>query len=182
MPSFRQRTRPKEYVIAREVFDRPGSFDPRLDSIVRVQAAQLRARPRQYYACEGKDDPIEAEIPTCQYIPVFRDRLGPTRAQRSSPHSHESPVELSVAVLPFLDLSPERKYGYFADGLNEERTNLLSRVRSLQVLARTSAFYFKNRQEDVRTIGDRVSSPTFARPRLFPRSEATNIGSDAILG
>ncbi len=58
----------------------------------------------------------------------------------------------SVAVLPFVNMSGDKEQEYFSDGMAEEVINVLSRIAGLKVIARTSAFAFKNRQEDVRTI------------------------------
>ena len=52
----------------------------------------------------------------------------------------------SVAVLPFLDLSESQDQEYFSDGLSEELINLLAQIQDLQVIARTSSFYFKGKQ------------------------------------
>ncbi|MFW6083944.1 MAG: tetratricopeptide repeat protein, partial [Gemmatimonadota bacterium] len=60
----------------------------------------------------------------------------------------------SLAVLPFADMSPGRDQGYFSDGITEEILNTLARVRELKVAARTSAFAFKDRQLDLRDVGD----------------------------
>lgn len=57
-----------------------------------------------------------------------------------------------VAVLPFDDLSPDRSVGDIADGLVEEATATLSHVRTIRVIARNSAFQYKNRPTDVRTL------------------------------
>jgi hypothetical protein len=67
----------KEYVVAVEVFDRPKSFDPRFDTIVRVMASKLRARLSEYYATAGANDPIIIELPRGSYIPSFRSRQTP---------------------------------------------------------------------------------------------------------
>jgi len=61
----------KEYVIATEVFRRRSDYDPRVDSVVRVQAGRLRAKLLEYYATEGKSDPILIDLPKGQYRPVF---------------------------------------------------------------------------------------------------------------
>jgi len=58
----------------------------------------------------------------------------------------------SIAVLPFANLSAERENEYFGDGLTEEIINALTQVPALRVIARTSAFAFKGKQEDVRHI------------------------------
>jgi TolB-like protein/DNA-binding winged helix-turn-helix (wHTH) protein/tetratricopeptide (TPR) repeat protein len=63
-------------------------------------------------------------------------------------------VPKSIAVLPFLDLTEKRDEAYFADGMTEEVTSLLSQVADLRVSARTSAFYFKDHSRSVGEIGN----------------------------
>jgi tetratricopeptide (TPR) repeat protein len=60
----------KESVIAVEAFGRPAaSFDPKLDTIVRVEARRLRTRLAGYYRAEGRDAPLRIELPVGSYIP-----------------------------------------------------------------------------------------------------------------
>ena len=68
----------KEYNIAVEALGRPASFDPRQDSIVRVEAYRLRKRLRQYYEGEGIDRPLRIVIPPGQYVPRFLERQAAT--------------------------------------------------------------------------------------------------------
>ena len=62
----------------------------------------------------------------------------------------------SVAVLPFASFSQGKEDEYFADGLTEEVIHSLAQVSGLKVAARTSAFYFKGRNEDLRDVGRRL--------------------------
>lgn len=64
----------KEYSIALDVFDRDASYDPAVDATVRVEAGRLRSRLLEYYAGEGKTDPLLIEIPRGGYRAVFRSR------------------------------------------------------------------------------------------------------------
>ena len=64
----------------------------------------------------------------------------------------------SVAVLPFVDMSPEKNQEYMSDGIAEELLNLLSRVRDLRVISRGSSFSFKGRQVDIPTIAERLNA------------------------
>ena len=64
----------KEYVVGVEVFGRPGSFDPRIDSIVRVEARRLRFALDSYYGGEGRNDPITIDLPKGSYVPHFLPR------------------------------------------------------------------------------------------------------------
>ena len=62
--------------------------------------------------------------------------------------------EKSIAVLPFADLSEAGDQEYFTDGLSDELLNKLAQVEDLSVVARTSSFSFRGRNEDVRVIGE----------------------------
>ncbi len=62
----------------------------------------------------------------------------------------------SVAVLPFDNMSAEPESEYFSDGITEEITNSLARVKDLRVAARTSAFTFRGSRADVREIGKKL--------------------------
>jgi len=64
--------------------------------------------------------------------------------------------EKSVAVLPFVDMSEKKDQEYFSDGLSEEVLDLLSRVPELHVVARTSAFSFKGKSDDIPTIARKL--------------------------
>jgi TolB-like protein len=59
----------------------------------------------------------------------------------------------SLVVLPFTNISGEREQDYFADGMVEEITSALGRIRSFFVIARNSAFTYKGRPVDVRQVG-----------------------------
>lgn len=63
-------------------------------------------------------------------------------------------VPPSIAVLPFANMSREPENEYFSDGLAEELIGALSQISGLKVIARTSAFAFKGKNEDVRKIAD----------------------------
>jgi TolB-like protein len=60
----------------------------------------------------------------------------------------------AIAVLPFVNMSADRDQEYFSDGITEELINALARIRELKVTARTSTFAFKDRQLDMRDLGD----------------------------
>ncbi len=63
----------------------------------------------------------------------------------------------SLAVLPFADMSPLRDQEYFCDGIAEEIINSLTRLKNVRIAARTSAFSFKGRPEDIREIGRKLN-------------------------
>ena len=64
------------------------------------------------------------------------------------------PIDKSVAVLPFIDLSEAKDQGWFSDGLTEEILNSLAHINELKVISRTSSFAFKNKNLRIETIAD----------------------------
>jgi adenylate cyclase len=64
----------KEYTIGVEVFDRDQHYDPRVDSIVRVEAGRLRTKLEQYYQGPGRDDAIVIRLQKGGYVPAFEAR------------------------------------------------------------------------------------------------------------
>ena len=173
-----------------EVFGRGGDFDPRQDTIVRVQGRRLRDRLADYYREQGVEDPVGISLPKGHYVPTYHWRTEPSpSAPATAPDARQVPkpprwalrvlvlaallvlalvaafgswwlypapdarsAPRRIAVLPFTDLSPNRDHAYIADGLAEELIHRLAQSPSLQVTARTSAFAFKDRAEDVRSI------------------------------
>src|SRR5580698_6516478 len=139
----------KEMTIGIKLYTGHEEFDPRITSVVRVDATRLRAKLREYYSSEGTADPLIIDLPKGSYLPVFRE----ASTQRGSPRSSAPPIsEPSIVVLPFSNLSPEPE-DYFSDGLTEEIIHALSSIRGIRVVARTSAFALKHRNADVREIG-----------------------------
>jgi TolB-like protein/Tfp pilus assembly protein PilF len=65
-----------------------------------------------------------------------------------------STVTPSIAVLPFANMSADKDQEYFSDGLAEEIINLLAHIPGLKVIARTSAFAFRGKEQDIRGIAD----------------------------
>ena len=198
----------KESVLGTDVFDRPATWDPRLDPVVRQEAARLRKRLANYYEANPTAE-IRIELPVGTYVPVFRrhvdvaetpapEALG-TEGQAvqpqmvradgepSVPESQStvaaskppSPLwpyaaallvcaiagligwragrpgsgEPSIVVLPFTDLTADPATQYFVDGLTEEVTDSLARLKNVRVIARSSAVQFKNKNADIREAG-----------------------------
>lgn len=71
-----------------------------------------------------------------------------------------SPESKSIAVLPFVNRSPDPDNEYFSDGITEEIINALTKIQSMKVIARTSVFAFKNKNIDVRQIGKQLGVNT----------------------
>ena len=74
------------------------------------------------------------------------------KGQRLETGSDTSAPPLSIAVLPFVNMSPDKQQDYFSDGLSEELLDQLAQVPQLRVIARTSSFSFKGKEVDIATI------------------------------
>jgi TolB-like protein/DNA-binding winged helix-turn-helix (wHTH) protein/Tfp pilus assembly protein PilF len=71
-----------------------------------------------------------------------------------------SPGNTSIVVLPFADMSPGKDQEYFSDGLTEELITDLAKIPGLKVVARSSSFQFKGRNEDLRRVGQKLGVAT----------------------
>ena len=63
----------------------------------------------------------------------------------------------SIAVLPFVNMSEDSSNEYFSDGLSEEVLNILAKIKEMRVAGRTSSFAFKGKDDDLRTIGEKLN-------------------------
>ncbi|HEY2842518.1 MAG TPA: tetratricopeptide repeat protein, partial [Bryobacteraceae bacterium] len=174
----------KESVIGVEVYGRRPDYNPRLDSTVRSEAARLRARLTNYYANEGRADPLVIELPKGGYVARFRQPEAVLETPRSFPRSalggrqwlalalaagavmaaaafwwsYQRNVPIPLAVLPFTNLSADPGDEYFADGLTDEIIRNLSIIDGLAVRSQTSSFTFKGKSRNVREVGSQMEA------------------------
>jgi TolB-like protein len=89
--------------------------------------------------------------------PFDSTRVPAASADAAKPTPSAQP-DKSVAVLPFVNLSSDPEQEYFSDGLSEEILNQLAQIAELRVTARTSSFFFKGKNEDLRVIGQQLNA------------------------
>ena len=94
------------------------------------------------------------------------------RARQSQIGSNEPP---SLAVLPLLNLTGNLDNEYFCDGVTDELTSAVSRLPGVRVVARTSAFKFKNKPEDVRSIAEQLNVSSVLEGSLQKSGERLRI-------
>lgn len=119
----------KEFDIGMAVYDRRSDYDPRTDPIVRVEAARLRARLREYYEVTPPEH-VRIDIPKGRYVPVF--------IAIESASSHVA-SDMSILVPPFRCLSSDPVDQNFCDGLTEEVLHKLAQDPRLRVLTQSAA-------------------------------------------
>jgi len=116
----------KEYPIGLEVFDRREAFDPRVDSIVRVEARRLRTKLEEYYRTEGHTDPIRILLRKGSYMPVFE--------HRDAAGIHQAPRR-TVEIAPLTFLNPASNAGELAAEIQRRLAHVLIKDGGLQVAA-----------------------------------------------
>jgi predicted ATPase len=117
----------KQYSIAVEVFNRGESFDPRTDTIVRVQARRLRARLRRYYEADGRDDAIVISVPTGHYYAVCESAA---LQRHASPTDHVQTLD----VLPGRTDETLRQTSRRPPPLPAPRTPLIGREQDIAII------------------------------------------------
>jgi serine/threonine-protein kinase len=176
----------KESLVGIEVFGRKPGYDSRQDSVVRTEAAKLRARLSQYYAGDGAADPVVIELPKGGYTPVFRQAEATIERTAPGPQGARpwlgtrlwltialvglalvviasvwwwvqyKGAPIPIAVLPLTNLSEDPANDYFADGLTGEIIRDLSILDGLAVRSQTSSFAFKGKARNVREAGKQL--------------------------
>ena len=153
----------KESLLGRFVFDRGSKYDPRTDSIVRVESQRLRKKLREYYEVEGRADPVSIVFKAGSYVPTFAYLTSVYDRRRQTPGEEPEARLLNrqtVAVLPLSNLSADPEQEYFCDGITDDIIYALSRIPGLNVIGHTSVFALKGAAEDIREIGTRLAAGT----------------------
>jgi len=123
--------------------ERTPDADPATSSPTSLGATPSRAPASA--ARRASASPVPPVLPAGQAPPAMPGAHATGDAGAEAPDS--------VAILPFVDMSPERDQEYFCDGIAEEIINSLCCIRDLRIASRTSSFQFKGRAADVREIG-----------------------------
>ena len=114
--------------------------------------------------CKDRNERYQTVNELLEQLKQFKQRLEFSLQAGTSLSSEDSlKPELqtpSIAVLPFVNISADPENEYFCDGLAEELINALTKIESMRVVARASAFSFKGKQTDVREIGDKLNVGT----------------------
>jgi TolB-like protein len=178
----------KEYVIGLEVFDRGQDYDPRVDSIVRVEAGRLRSKVDEYYAGPGRTDEVVIQLRRGGYAPTFEQRApetvaGPSSGSRrklgvglvaaalvvlalvawrggiwATAEYDRQPPALAIAVLPFASYSTDPAGQMLAARVTDGITSELARLGTLGVVSHTSAQQFAGVRQPLREIAQALEA------------------------
>jgi TolB-like protein len=151
----------KEYVIGTEVYDRKPPYHPSQDSIVRTEARRLRSKLKEYYEVEGKSDPVFIYFRPGSYVPVFR--LRETFEDKPEDLMAISVEDLfidqpgvSIAVIPFLDLSGSSRSAACALGITDELVHELMRTEGCRVVAASSMAQLGTQISDIPALAKKL--------------------------
>jgi TolB-like protein/DNA-binding SARP family transcriptional activator len=121
------------------------------DSVPRPVAPQHAKTRKLGWILAGTLAAVVATFLVYQFAP----RAGTTTAQQELAQPAGA---ISIAVLPFVNLSSDKEQEFFSDGMTEEITSALAKVPNLRVVGRTSAFQFKGQNKDLRAIGQALNA------------------------
>ena len=160
-----------QYAVAIDVFDRDETFDPSIDAIVRVEAGRLRSKLLEYYTDLGCDDPIRIDLPKRSYSATFQRHSGNETSgsvaeaefsreifSRDDWNKTTNQTEPTIAVLPFVNMSPDPEQEYFADGFTEDLITDLSQLQGIAVISRQSTFIYKGKAVTTRQVCDELGA------------------------
>lgn len=171
----------KEYAVGVEVFDRNETYDPRLDSIVRVEAGRLRSRLDEYYAGDGAGSPIRINLPRGGYVAQFAttpasiaeadaappDPSRQRRAWQSIPLTIALFAAVAAVVIWLAGSTPTPAEtgapgiavlafsgddAALSSRITETVTSELARLKTVSVASHTSAMEFAGRRVPLREI------------------------------
>ncbi|MGI9288947.1 MAG: tetratricopeptide repeat protein [Pseudomonadales bacterium] len=111
---------------------------------------------------------------------LYIDRLSLKEQQDPATQVAADADDRSIAVLPFVNMSPDAGNEYFSDGVSEELLNALANVRGLRVAARTSSFFFKGSNEGVTQIGEKLGVATLLEGSVRKSGIAVRITAQLI--
>jgi TolB-like protein len=145
----------KEYLIGTEVYDRPTSYRPSEDSIVRGEARRLRSKLKEYYESVGKNDSLSIHYRPGSYMPMFRDQhthLNVTATDSSPRERFTGGDGIRIAVLPFLDASGSAPSGICAQLITDDLIHQLVRTDGIRVAAASSIAPLVAKAMDIRSL------------------------------
>jgi TolB-like protein len=149
----------KEYTIAINVLEKPLSFNPQENGIVRIHAGRLRRALSEYYNDMGENDEIVITIPKGKYVPFFANRSNPAAAALiereldGDTSSGEEADNIILAILPFACTTKAGPARAFAEGLCLQLNSSLVHLDQISVIAYQVIKSLAQTNPDYRELG-----------------------------
>lgn len=145
----------KEYTIAINVLNKPISFKPQQDAIVRIHAGRLRRALNYYYKEPGIDDEIEISVPKGSYIPVFVNKfLKTTNPVIKSVQQEMSADAITLVVMPFRTFETDISRQAFTDNLGQQLSAEFGRFPDFSVISYYAIQQLTFRSKDIDEIAN----------------------------
>ncbi|MEJ7606487.1 MAG: hypothetical protein WKF37_09510 [Bryobacteraceae bacterium] len=127
----------KEYLVGVEVFNKHENFDPRIDSIVRVEARRLRSKMERYYSTEGMNDATVIQFRKGSYVPLIgtREQI----AALALPDLPDQQRRRTLAIARFCNASSDPPYESFCAGLTQDLISALTKIPKFRLLTTSNA-------------------------------------------
>ncbi len=156
----------KQYSIALDVFGRDADFDPRVDPVVRTEAAKLRRALAEYNAIERQEDRIRFEIPKGAYLVTFQiiEQVQQARATNDKNRKHYRKPR--IAVLPVENLNADPNAELFAIGFAHGLITALAEFQSIEVIGHHTVNQFRGKNIDLRTVAAELDVDLFVGSNL----------------
>ena len=149
----------KEYTIAINVLEKPLSFNPQENGIVRIHAGRLRRALNEYYSDMGRNDNIVITIPKGKYVPVFANRSNPMEAAiierdlDDETFPAEDGDEMVLAIFPFTCTTKTGPAHSFAEGLCLQLNSTLMHLDQISVIAYQAVKSLAQHNSDYKQLG-----------------------------
>src|SRR5450755_1939305 len=146
----------KEYTIAVNVLNKPVSFKPQHDAIVRIHAGRLRRALNYYYKEHGTGDEIEITVPKGSYVPVF-GRMPSIESNATSDQVTLQPSRnltglVTLVVMPFTSLEINNSRLAFADSLGRLICGELGRFPDFSVISYYTTQQLTSKNKAIHTL------------------------------
>lgn len=166
----------KEYSIALTVLGRKTDFNPQNDAIVRIHAGRLRRALQEYYQGPGNHDPIYIDIPKGSYVPEFSLMGAKMADEQVGNIMRDISFKVTVAVLPFSNISPGAEAGTLADGLGDAISTELTRYPELGVISYNSCRSMFRDETDIKVAGEALGAEFILTGRVQSIGDQLRIG------
>ena len=140
----------KEYTIAVNVLNKPVSFKPQHDAIVRIHAGRLRRALNSYYRNEGMGDKIEISVPKGSYVPVFGSRAVTNPGSEENTGQQKGYTEsIKLVIMPFKTFETDKSRMAFTDSLGQQLSAEFSRFSDFSVISYYSSQQLSLKNQEI---------------------------------